>query len=194
MTRKLLCFPLRAGIGVARMTLEVTTGAAKLAASAIGFAPRSSRSAPPQPVQRTTREAAPWREPAAPPSPAPPSLAPSSAAPAPRAPISSYARAAPEPGPTTPLDPSLDAIKTVDDEPEVVAEFAEPGAEDGAGAQVVVEQPWHGYREMHADAVIARIAEASPEEVAVVELYEQAHKQRQTVLAAAERRLRTSAG
>ena len=53
-----------------------------------------------------------------------------------------------------------------------------------------VEAPWEGYGRMAAKEVIARLADASREEVAAVELYERAHRSRRTVLAAASRQLR----
>jgi hypothetical protein len=104
----------------------------------------------------------------------------------------------PEPGsvtdydaePPTPLDESAKAAKTIDDEPELVAEFAEPGAEEGASAEVEIDEPWDGYDNLSAEDVIARIEHAGPAELAVLELYEQAHKNRQTVLSAAEARYR----
>jgi hypothetical protein len=43
---------------------------------------------------------------------------------------------------------------------------------------------------MTANDVIARLPDASPEELAAIELYEHAHRDRKTVLAAAERELR----
>jgi hypothetical protein len=73
----------------------------------------------------------------------------------------------------------------VSEEPVVVAEVADPGAEDGAGAQVRVAEPWEGYRQMKAADVIDRLAAATPEEVAVVQLYETMHRRRKTVLEAA---------
>src|SRR3954452_2399684 len=60
----------------------------------------------------------------------------------------------------------------VSEEPVVVAEVADPGAEVGAGAQVSVAEPWDGYRQMKAADIIDRLAAATPEEVAVVQLYE----------------------
>ncbi len=44
----------------------------------------------------------------------------------------------------------------VSEEPELVRESAEPGAEDGAGAAVTVIEPWSGYAQMNAREVIAR--------------------------------------
>jgi hypothetical protein len=73
----------------------------------------------------------------------------------------------------------------VSEEPVVVAEVADPGAEDGAGAQVTVAEPWEGYRQMKASDVIDRLAAATPEEIAVVQLYESMNRRRKTVLEAA---------
>jgi hypothetical protein len=87
-----------------------------------------------------------------------------------------------------PVDESADRAKTIDDEPELVAEVAEPGAEDGASAELEVDEPWDGYDDLAADDVIERIRQADAAELAVVELYERSHKRRRTVLAAAERR------
>jgi hypothetical protein len=82
----------------------------------------------------------------------------------------------------------------VSEEPQVVEEFAEPGAEEGAGAEVHFVDPWEGYAEMSAKQVIARVSSASVAELAMVQLYESAHKARETVLTAVERRLRSTSG
>jgi hypothetical protein len=82
----------------------------------------------------------------------------------------------------------------VSEQPVVVSELAEPGAEDGAGADVSVAEPWEGYAGMTAKQVIARLEGATPAELAAVSLYESAHKGRQTVLAAVERELKTTTG
>ena len=71
-----------------------------------------------------------------------------------------------------------------------VEAFAEPGAEEGAGAAVHVMPPWKGYAQMTADEVLVRLADASPEELAAVTLYEGAHRSRRTVLVGARRQLR----
>jgi hypothetical protein len=77
----------------------------------------------------------------------------------------------------------------------VVAERADPGAEDGAGAEVHVAEPWDGYRQLHAADVIDRIIGADPAELAAVELYELSSRRRQTVLDAVARELeRNQAG
>src|SRR5215211_8866536 len=66
----------------------------------------------------------------------------------------------------------------VSEEPELVESYADPGAEDGPGASVHVEEPWPGYEHMTADDVVARLAAASREEIAAVELYERLHRGR----------------
>jgi pimeloyl-ACP methyl ester carboxylesterase len=65
---------------------------------------------------------------------------------------------------------------------EEVAETADPEAEEGAGADVHVEEPWEGYDGMGVRAIKERLREASPEVRAVVRLYESTHKKRVTVL------------
>jgi hypothetical protein len=78
----------------------------------------------------------------------------------------------------------------ISEEPELVAESADPGATDTATAEVTVEQPWDGYRRATARDVIALLAEATTEELAVIQLYEITHRRRQSVLAAVERELK----
>lgn len=77
----------------------------------------------------------------------------------------------------------------VDAGEELVDEVAEPGAEDGAGAEVHVAEPWDGYRELRAADVVERVRTASAEELAAVELYEMAGRRRQTIIAAVQREL-----
>jgi hypothetical protein len=71
-----------------------------------------------------------------------------------------------------------------------VREVAEPGAEDGAGAEVRVAEPWDGYRAMRADDVIDRITGASVAELAAIELYELSGRGRESVITAVQRELR----
>ena len=78
----------------------------------------------------------------------------------------------------------------VDEDVELVAEVAEPGAEEGAGPEISVAEPWEGYARMRADEITVRLREAPAAEAATVELDEVTHKNRQSVLKAAERRLR----
>jgi hypothetical protein len=193
MPQKLLTLPLRIGFGAARTALGIST---RLAATAIDLvrpgsspsptsAPPSSRPTQPPPGPDKRTPAAPERSdprangrPEAPPVPRTP--------PDPPAPITPPAEQ-----PDTPVSSEQAAIKTIDDEDEVVAEFAEPGAEDGAGAAFQVDEPWEGYARMKADAIITRIGEADAAELAILELYEQTHKKRQRVLATAAKRLRS---
>jgi len=95
----------------------------------------------------------------------------------------------PEPLPPTPVEPVH-----VSEEPELVQEVAEPGAEDGAGASVTVGEPWPGYARMTAKQVIGRLADATAAELAAVQLYESINRDRQTVRAAAERNLKSKTG
>jgi hypothetical protein len=78
----------------------------------------------------------------------------------------------------------------VDEEPVLVAEAAEEGAEDGAGAELHVEPPWDAYDRMTAADIRDRLAAATVTEAAAVGLYESAGKNRRSVLDAAERALR----
>jgi len=82
----------------------------------------------------------------------------------------------------------------VDRGAEVVAEFADAGAADGAGAEVRVDEPWDGYSRLTARDVTAQLATANPATLAVVRLYESSHRNRRTVLAAVDRRLATRDG
>jgi hypothetical protein len=68
-------------------------------------------------------------------------------------------------------------------------EFADRGAEEGAGAALTVEEPWQGYARMNARQVIERLADASDAELAVIQLYESTHRGRRTLISAVERRL-----
>ena len=90
----------------------------------------------------------------------------------------------------SPDEQSIEEPVHVSEEPELVREEAEPGAEDGAGAQLRVIEPWNGYARMNARDVIARARQASPAELATVRLYEARNRSRQTVLAAVDRQLK----
>jgi hypothetical protein len=78
----------------------------------------------------------------------------------------------------------------VDEEPVLVAEVAEEGAEEGAGPELHVDPPWDGYDQMTAADIRDRLTGASATEAAAVELYESTGKNRRTVIEAAERALR----
>lgn len=72
----------------------------------------------------------------------------------------------------------------------LTAEFAEEGAEDGAGAEVHVNEPWPGYAQMRVGELKERVATASSAELAAVELYEASHRARKSVLDAVAARAR----
>ncbi|HSO98001.1 MAG TPA: hypothetical protein VLP43_03545 [Solirubrobacteraceae bacterium] len=82
------------------------------------------------------------------------------------------------------------APEHLDTELTLVESFAEAGAEDGAGAQIRIEEPWEGYGELPANDVIARLKQATAVELAGVQLFEASSKQRTTVLNAVERQLK----
>jgi hypothetical protein len=85
-------------------------------------------------------------------------------------------------------------VPHVSEQAELVEERAEPGAEEGAGAEIHVDEPWEGYAEMNAKQVIARLAAATPAELAAVQLYETSSRRRQTILNAVKRELRSPNG
>ena len=114
--------------------------------------------------------------------PRPESLEPRPEAPQPR-------RAPPPPAPPAAPPPAPEPAH-VSSEPELVRESAEPGAEDGAGAQVRVGEPWPAYRNLKARDVVARLPFATREELAAVELFELAHANRKSVVVAAQRALK----
>jgi hypothetical protein len=214
MTQKLLTLPFRLGFGAARTafdisakTLDISTSLVETAIGIIRPGSHETERQEETPARQETAASAPATaspRPTSPPrqtsetserenrqrasrvngQPTTPTFPPPAPTPATVTP--------PEQLPNTPLTPQQDAIKTIDeaDEEEIVAEFAEPGAEDGAGAQLQVEEPWEGYALMNAGAVISRLEQADPAQLALVELYEQMHKKRQTVLSAAAKRLR----
>jgi hypothetical protein len=83
--------------------------------------------------------------------------------------------------------PSADESTHVGEESELVAEAAETGAEDGAGAEVGVDEPWPGYDEMTAADIEDRLLTEGPEAAAAVSLYEASRKGRASILEAASR-------
>jgi len=97
-----------------------------------------------------------------------------------------------EPVPAAPA-PDVEPVPAepahVSEEPELVAETAEAGAEDGAGAEVAVDEPWPGYDEMTASDIEDRLVTEGPEAAAAVSLYEASRKGRASVLEAASRHM-----
>ncbi len=131
--------------------------------------------------------------PSPPPAPEPPSAPPGPPAPAP--PPAPPPTPPPAPPPTPPPPPPEPAPPHISTEADLVAENADPGAEDGAGAEVHVAEPWEGYRQLRAADVVDRITGADSAALAAVELYELSSRRRQTVLNAVARELeRTQAG
>ncbi|HEV2875195.1 MAG TPA: hypothetical protein VGW14_08605, partial [Thermoleophilaceae bacterium] len=93
---------------------------------------------------------------------------------------------APQPEPVA--EPrGADGPTHVSEEPELVVEVAESGAEDGAGAEVAVDEPWPSYDEMNAPDIEDRLLTEGPETAAAVSLYEASHKGRTSIIEAASR-------
>ena len=192
MAGKLITLPLRASLRSAqlltRATVEVAGRTLSIAEYAIGVvAPgrfdRASESINGVPAPQHHHD-----QPAEAPrvAPRPPTAPPPAPTHTPTPPAARAARPAPPAEPPTPLtEPGH-----VSAEPELVETSAEPGAEDGAGAAITVQEPWAGYRRMNARDVIDRARLASVAELAAIELYEARHRGRQTVLAAVERQLK----
>jgi type IV secretory pathway VirB10-like protein len=179
MAGKLITLPLRVWLRTARLLTRAAGGAAGRAFSLVrtdDAMPRETHAAP-APRDEPAQRDAPAR---------PPATAPQVEAPARPAPV---APAAPPP-----LPPVVEEPVHVSEEPELVRETADPGAEDGAGATVTVVEPWNGYAHMNAREVIARARQSGPAELAAVRLYESRHRSRQTVLAAVDRQLKVGNG
>jgi hypothetical protein len=102
--------------------------------------------------------------------------------------------APPAPAPPAPVPPPPPEEGHVSEEPVAVAEFADAGAEDGAGAELEIEEPWEGYSQQDARTILRRLGPAGREALAAVELYERTHRKRRSILAAAERRLEQLSG
>ena len=166
---------------VAELSFTVARRAGALALSTVrqvaGMAlDRRAQSRPPSTTPR-----------AAPPAASTPSSPPPARAPDPEPPVPTPAAAAP--AAAEPADATQPAADHVDREAVVVAESADAGAADGAGAQIRIGEPWKGYGSLTAKEVNDRLAAASPESLAVARLYETAHRNRVTVLREIDRRL-----
>ena len=146
---------------------------------------------PPPPVSSTPASTTPRADPpAASPSPAAaPTPDPEPAAAAGAIPTPAAAAAAPSAAP----EPAEEEDH-VSREAVVVAESADAGAADGAGAQITVGEPWKGYGKLTAKEVNDRLATASPEALAIARLYETANRNRVTVLKEIDRRLAARKG
>jgi hypothetical protein len=195
----ILIFPLRAGVVGTRLVLRATGDVAGCALKLGGKAVVAATEATARAAGTVSDEVA-WGRPAppleVPPVPAPgPGIAPEGPETPPLA--TEKIQSEPEPDRWPVPDPWPEPEPEpahVSEEPELVEEIAEPGAEDGAGASIEIAEPWPGYRGLTAAEVIARIDDATPAELAGIELYESVHRNRQTVLAAAQRSLKTKTG
>jgi hypothetical protein len=141
--------------------------------------------------------------------PPPVSGAPSSTTPASAPPPAPAAGPAPSPAPAAtdapvptpaaaaePVAPDADAPAEdhVSREAVLVAESADEGAADGAGAQIRIAEPWDGYGKLTAKEVNDRLVGAGPESLAVARLYETANRNRVTVLREIDRRMAAAGG
>lgn len=192
--------PVKLGLSAGGIGLSVMRAVIDEARRAVaGESSRAETSAqpPPPPAVSTERASASPQAPTAPPTPAErapaPPPTPAQRDPAPPPPAERVPAAPPVPppavrGPAVPAVPPPGA-KQVDDEPVPAAEVAEPGAEDGAGAEVHVDPPWEGYDAMTAADVRDRLVAADSSLAAAVALYESAGRARISVVRAAERRV-----
>ena len=94
-----------------------------------------------------------------------------------------------EPAVAPTAEPDEPEPEHVDAGVELVAETAEPGAEDGAGAELHVEEPWPNYDRMHAAEIVDQLGASDGAQLAVVRLYEESHRRRREVLEATDREL-----
>jgi len=173
--------PVRIGLKVAEMGLSTSAEAARIAMELLNPDRGMSRDfstyrAPERPDHVAANGAA------APVTDAPPSI--------PDAPPS-IPDAPPSPPDAPPSIPDELIPDHVDEETVLVAESAEEGAEDGAGAELTIEAPWDGYDQMTAADIRDRLSAATAVEAAAVELYETTGKNRRTVIDAAARALRS---
>lgn len=223
MAGQLFTFPLRLGLRVARGAvrggMQVTGRAVGVAASVVRAATSGGSPAPAQSPRRDSSETPPHRRSAEPEAatdrPASEPSGPNGGAPDPRTadrdearsddtadatleperdPAEHAAEAVEEAPAAAPAPDAEPAPPHVSEETTLVQSVAEPGAEDGAGPQITIEEPWEGYAKLNARQVIARVSQSSSEELAAVELFERAHKNRETVLAAVARQTKTQSG
>jgi len=179
MVGELLTLPVRVGVRVTRLWFRAVEQTLTVASSATGRAIDLIGS------RGSNGTVAEHRPDTAPPTPSRPSR--TAAQPAAR----DHEPPSPPPGPSS--SPPAEPVH-VSEEPVLVQEYAEPGAEHGAGAEVHVDAPWDGYEQLNAKQVISRLAGASAAELAAVQLYESSHRRRQTILNAIERGLRSANG
>jgi outer membrane biosynthesis protein TonB len=209
MLKTLIIVPARIGLGAVRVSLLVTARMLEVAGEVAEALIRQREETAPRHSASLAAEREPGREgsvgerkpPAPRPKPAPRRKPAPKRAPAPdREPAPEREPAAerepaeereppPPPAATAPPPPPH-----VSSEPTLVEEVADPGAQDGAGAQVRVDAPWEGYDRLAAKEVIDRLSSADAAELAAVELYELSGRQRKSVLEAVQRELRRAQG
>jgi hypothetical protein len=205
MIGELITLPLRLSVRGTQLALRTAEGIAeRVVSGALQATHLVSRNggpaAPPEPAERSPEPAE--RSPEAPDRPEPGSDRPRQRPPArvrveaERAqgpPARDPAKTATAPPPPVEVPPPAPpAPMHVSEEPVLVREEAEPGAEDGAGASIRIDPPWDGYGSMGAREVIARLEDADAAALATVQLYESMNRSRQTVLQAVERRLKAA--
>jgi hypothetical protein len=183
MARSLITFPLRLGLRGASIAVD---GAASVAVHALGLVGRladilTKDGGPDVDIDGSHPEARETR---------PEPRRPAADTPRTPRPVTERRAAEVEPAEAEPTVSAEEAPAHVSEEPTLVAEVAEAGAEDGAGAEVHVDEPWENYNLLGANDVIDQITGASTAVLAAVELYEQSHRRRKTVLEAVERQLR----
>ncbi|HET9102840.1 MAG TPA: hypothetical protein VFN55_05750 [Solirubrobacteraceae bacterium] len=216
MTSSVLLLPIRVGLRGAQVGLRVTAAVTDRALAVVGAMAGAASGAPEAPVDidgEPLRGGMPTPGPApTPPAPTPLAPAPAPAPPAPApgptppgpdpappppgpeptpGPPPAPPTPSPAPGPPPPPGPAPPHISA---EPELVQSVAEVGAEDGAGAQLRIDEPWKGYDQLRAADVIERLRGADAAELAAVELYERSRRGRETVLDAVRREQRRPAG
>jgi hypothetical protein len=203
MAGDLLTLPLRLGIYGTRIfwrTAEGLAGRAVTAAvqvasvfshqdSASATAPQQAAEPPPRTRPARRPPSTPVQTPRTPPA----ESAPSGSRPTPPSggPAPIVSAPAPDEGELPPVVPEPIHVS---EEPELVREEAELGAEEGAGASVRINPPWEGYDRMGAREVIARLESAGAAELTAVQLYESSNRSRRTVLEAIERRIKAANG
>ena len=158
---------LRLGLAVSEAVLGLGLDLVRTAKAVVGEAAPEAEAPPARPAREDTPPAR---------------VRPRRAAQREEPPATPPARRRPGRSPTAAVEPAH-----VDEEPVLAAEFAEEGAEDGAGPQIDIDEPWDGYSGMRAPDVVRALQDASTETLAAVQLYESANRSRRTVLDAAGR-------
>jgi hypothetical protein len=172
--------PIELGFGAAKEAVKFAHGLVGGGEEPVVEEPRPAP--PPRRRRRPARRSGNGRartttKPTPPPAPETPAPAEPVAEPFPEPPV-----AEPVPEPPVRTEPTH-----VSAEPELVAEAAEAGAEEGAGAEVAVDEPWPGYDQMNAPDIEDRLVTEGPETAAAVRLYEASQKGRASILEAASR-------